>query len=156
LAKKGELYMRKKGFTLLEVLMVVIIIGILAAIALPQYVNTIEKARSAEAMGILGTLRASMDRYWYEHFADTTYPAATFAATATGSLLLDIDNPNDTTGKKWDYALTDASTSSAKDYVINARRIGKETTHWIDIDEDGTVAKSTALGGNNTHLATGS
>jgi len=51
------------GFTLLELLMVVIIIGILASIALPTYLKTAERARAAEALTILGAIRASELRY---------------------------------------------------------------------------------------------
>lgn len=54
---------RQSGFTLLELLMVVIIIAILASIALPQYIKASEKARSTEALSALGELRTAELRY---------------------------------------------------------------------------------------------
>jgi prepilin-type N-terminal cleavage/methylation domain-containing protein len=52
-----------RGFTLLELLMVVIIIAILASIALPQYIKASERSRSAEAIQTLGAIRSSQVRY---------------------------------------------------------------------------------------------
>ena len=51
------------GFTLLELLMVVIIIAILAAIALPQYLRVAERSRAAEALQTLGPIRGSEQRF---------------------------------------------------------------------------------------------
>lgn len=53
----------RSGFTLLELLMVVIIIAILAAIALPQYIRASERARATEALSALGALRSAELRY---------------------------------------------------------------------------------------------
>jgi len=61
--KTGGESMDKRGFTLLELLMVVIIIAILASIALPQYIKATEKARASEALQLLGAIRASQNRF---------------------------------------------------------------------------------------------
>ena len=50
----------KKGFTLLELIIVIIILGILATIGVSQYQGTIEKGREAEARSILGSMRTAM------------------------------------------------------------------------------------------------
>jgi type IV pilus assembly protein PilE len=47
----------KKGFTLLELLIVIIIVGVLATIGFTQYTAVVERSRGAEAKQILGQLR---------------------------------------------------------------------------------------------------
>jgi len=56
----------KRGFTLLELVIVIIVIGILAGLAMPQYFRVVEKGRVAEGLQILGLLRAAQLRYYAE------------------------------------------------------------------------------------------
>jgi prepilin-type N-terminal cleavage/methylation domain-containing protein len=51
--------MSKHGFTLLELMIVIIIIGVLATVGIMQYSATIEKSRGAEARQVIGSLRTS-------------------------------------------------------------------------------------------------
>ena len=60
------MYKNKKAFTLIELLVVVLIIGILSAIALPQYTKAVEKARAAEGELMLRTLLNAQARCFLE------------------------------------------------------------------------------------------
>ncbi len=54
---------KKNGFTLIELLVVVLIISILAAIAMPQYEESVERTRIAEAMAMTKTIALANERY---------------------------------------------------------------------------------------------
>jgi len=56
-----------KGFTLIELLVVITIIGILAAIALPNYIKAKDKAKEAEVKANCHTIQISLERYATDH-----------------------------------------------------------------------------------------
>lgn len=58
---------RSKGFTLIELMIVVAIVGILAAIALPLYNEQIRKGRRADAMRAVGGLQLQLERWRAEN-----------------------------------------------------------------------------------------
>jgi prepilin-type N-terminal cleavage/methylation domain-containing protein len=72
----------KKGFTLMELIIVVVIIGILAMVGLPQFFRVAERGRSAEAIAALGALRSAELRF-----------AAETNSTTNVATNLDMDVP---------------------------------------------------------------
>ena len=57
---------REQGFTLLELMIVMVVIGLLAAIAIPAYTTNIRHAREAVLKEDLHTMRTAIDSYTYD------------------------------------------------------------------------------------------
>ena len=103
---------RPHGFTLLELLITCVIVGILAAIALPFYQSQIQKSRRSDAKSALVGAAGQMERYMTEQ---GTYATATLG---TGGVY-----PSTTQNGYYTLSLSNLSASS---YTLNAVPAGSQ------------------------------
>ena len=80
----------KKGFTLIELVMVIVILGILAAVAVPKYFDLQAQAKTAAEKGVVGGVRAGITTYFAQNKAyPSNLDSATNAACATANICFD-------------------------------------------------------------------
>ena len=78
--RSGFKHQVMKGFTLVELLIVVIILAILAAIVVPQFTNTTEDAKLSSLDTTLTTMRSAIELYYQQH---GKYPGAAVSTSGT-------------------------------------------------------------------------
>src|SRR5215213_10317384 len=93
---------RKGGFTLVEILIVVIILGILAAIVIPQFTSASQDARKNSLTSQLQTLRSQIELYKLQHL-DNLPSELIKAGGPNWSQFTAKTNDNGTVGTTSDY-----------------------------------------------------
>jgi MSHA pilin protein MshA len=82
----------RKGFTLIELVMVIVILGILAATALPRFVDLSSKAKESAAKGALGGIRAALA---IAYTSNAVYGSAGWPSSIAASLFADNNVPKE-------------------------------------------------------------
>ena len=109
--------MKKRGFTLIELMVVVVIIGILAAIAIPNFVKVIDRAKQASVKANMHTMQTTVEAISIDHMG--RYPDA--GVDLTGELPANLKNPYDGTygnNNSWDKVTNSGSNPTSKEGII--------------------------------------
>ena len=100
------------GFTLVELIIVIIVIGILAALAIPQFVSATRDAQEATLAGDLTVMRNAINLYYHQH--NSSYPGAV-KENGSGDPTPEGDNPNAFVHQLTQYTNEQGQTSATLD-----------------------------------------
>lgn len=92
------MYRKMRGVTLVELMIVVIVLGILAAVAYPNYRNTADRAKRNEAKAALLQIATNQERFYLNNNTYTTdmtqlgFAGAGNVVSDSGSYMINVDN----------------------------------------------------------------
>ena len=100
------MFKREKGFTLIELIMVIVLLGLLAVVAIPKYFDLQTDAKLAAEKGVVGGVRAGIYTYFAKNKVyPTTLTGTVAVCSATNKC---FDNVLDQGGIQQDWSCTTA------------------------------------------------
>ncbi|HVT11072.1 MAG TPA: prepilin-type N-terminal cleavage/methylation domain-containing protein [Fimbriimonadaceae bacterium] len=138
---------RRRGFTLMELLIVIIVIAVLAAIALPRFINSGLRSKEASLKSDLKIYRNAVQLFLNDTGA---YPASLAALSATSAPASGIDSAGasksitstDWKGPYIDSIMSDPVSGNAFTYGATSPNVGKVTSSASGNATDGTAYSS--------------
>lgn len=134
----------QRGFTLIELVIIIAVLGIIAAVAIPKYVDMVSEAKESACKGALGGIRSAISIYYAKTALDTgtaTWPPIDSLRTEGVVLAQDIP-PNP-------YQADDAAPDSIVTGVTKGTTVGARGG-WAYNPTTGEVWPNTSVNGENS------
>lgn len=110
---------REHGFTIIELMIVVVVIAVISAIALPSYTDYITRSKFAEAYAHLADLRVKMEQFYLDN---RRYSSTTGGGTCG---IPGGNTPTAQGAKYFDFTCASSNASAAGDQEYELRAVGK-------------------------------
>jgi type IV pilus assembly protein PilA len=117
-----------RGFTLVELAVVIVLIGALAAFGMPRFINSVERSKASEAFRYLETVRAAQDHYFEQNgvYATTSQELDLHVE----SLKYFAPGPITVASDSWSMSLTRIGASAGYGaYTVSFSQDGYDSSH---------------------------
>lgn len=136
----------QQGFTLIELMIVVAIVGILAALALPAYQDYIVRSKVSEGLARLAEAKTSVAEYYASNSADVDVNG--FPATAD-SMGINTAANNYVSGIGWNNTAPETIILTLNGTTLDSRVAGKTLEMVITATTNGMITWDCRVGTNN-------
>ena len=126
---------KQRGFTLIELMITVAIIGILVAVAMPAYKNYVIRGKLVAGTNALASMRASMEQYYQDNRTYMTVSSPSIVTPCVGQA---VSSSSSISFNVNCFASADAPTATS--YTLRATGVGSVAGAVYTVTNDGTMA----------------